>query len=48
MQNSCRVCFTPDKIKLLSLFTVKIDEQYLADMVISLTGLEVDDDRQVL
>lgn len=46
MQNSCRVCFTSDKIKLLSLFTVKIDEQYLADMVKSLTGLEVDD-RQV-
>lgn len=38
---SCRVCFIQDKLKLLSLFTVKIDEHYLAEMLTSLSGIEV-------
>lgn len=39
--NSCRICFTAEKLKLLSLFTVKIDDETLAEMVISLSGIEV-------
>lgn len=38
---SCRICFTSDKLKLLSMFSVKIDEKSLAEMVNYLAGTEV-------
>lgn len=39
--NSCRICFTTEKLRLLSLFSVKIDDKTLAEMVIYLSGIEV-------
>lgn len=39
--NSCRICFTEERLKLLSLFNVKIDEKTLAELVVFLTGIEV-------
>lgn len=39
--HQCRVCFTTDKLKLLNLFTVKIDDKSLAEMVTFLSGITV-------
>jgi hypothetical protein len=39
--NSCRVCFTGAKSKLLNLYSVKIEDKTLAEMVTFLTSLEV-------
>lgn len=36
---SCRICFTNERLKLLSLFSVKIDDQSLADVLSFLSGI---------
>lgn len=40
-KSSCRICFTTEKLKLLCLFSVKIDERTLAQTVTFLSGIEV-------
>lgn len=37
-KNSCRICFSAEKLKLLSLFEVKIDGRPLSEMVNYLAG----------
>lgn len=38
---SCRICFTTEKIKLLSLFNVKMEDKTIAEWTIFCSGIEV-------